>query len=86
MVKKKGKVQKMNRKERKNLARLCNAKDVVCKVCTKRELDDCKLCPIVNIIDIELHCAAKRSRALFPTFVDDYSTISLDGIPGVEVK
>lgn len=73
----------MKRRERKNLAKLCDAKEMVCKACSSMLLDDCRKCPIVNIIDIQLHCNGNRDRALFPTFVDDYS-ISLDGLPGVK--
>ena len=44
----------MNRKERKKMRKICNAKDLVCKTCIAQLADNCKNCPIANLVDNEL--------------------------------
>lgn len=45
----------MKRKEKRKLAKICNAKDLVCKTCKSHLTNACKICPITNLIDNELH-------------------------------
>lgn len=44
----------MNRKERRNMKKICNAKDLVCKTCVTQLTDNCDKCPIANLVDNEL--------------------------------
>lgn len=45
----------MTRKQRRRLAKVCNAKDLVCKTCASQNGNTCKICPIAHLIDNELH-------------------------------
>ena len=44
----------MTRKERRNMKKICNAKDLVCKTCVGQQANNCRKCPIANLVDNEL--------------------------------
>ena len=44
----------MTKANKKYLANMCNAKDIVCTACRKHKENACNKCPIVNIMDDEL--------------------------------
>lgn len=61
----------MKRKERRKLAKICNAKDLVCKTCVSHNTNNCRVCPITNLIDNELHKINKTQKDDFAAIVDD---------------
>ena len=61
----------MNRKERKKMRKICNAKDLVCKTCITQLADNCRKCPIANLVDNEL-------RRMNGTKTDDFAEIVND--------
>lgn len=44
----------MTKIEKRYLANVCDAKDIVCNACRHHHGDMCSKCPIVNLIDNEL--------------------------------
>lgn len=71
----------MTRKQRRKLAKVCNAKDLVCKTCVSQKSNVCKKCPIVNLVDNELHRInkTKGNDSDYVSVADEFE-ISFDGI------
>lgn len=69
----------MTRKQRRKLTKVCSAKDLVCKTCVSQKSNVCKKCPIVNLIDNELHRINDTHNSDYISVADEFE-ISFDGI------
>ena len=66
----------MTRKQRRRLAKVCNAKDLVCKTCVSQNGNTCKICPIAHLIDNELH-RINGTKGNDYTLSNDYASSNL---------
>ena len=69
----------MTRKQKRKLAKVCNAKDLVCKTCVGQRNNTCYKCPIKNLIDNELHRINDTHNDEVMSIADEFE-ISFDGI------